>query len=195
MNLGDGADGRARIVAGGFMLDRDRGRQPFDEIDVRASPSSGGMARIRRQRLDVAALALRVQRVERERRLARAGQAGNHDQTVCAARSRLMFLRLCVRAPRMRIKPAFWRTRRAPGLQPDYSRIGIGQGECSSNLLITGLSRLPSISSMSSGNRMSPTELRASLSLASIFGLRNAGHVRDPAGVAIYAEHLKAGTT
>src|SRR5471032_200821 len=40
------------------------------------------LAGIRRQRFDVAALAFGVDRVERERGLARAGQAGNHDQTV-----------------------------------------------------------------------------------------------------------------
>src|SRR5450432_1212877 len=40
------------------------------------------LAGIRRQRFDVAALAFGVDRVERERGLARAGQAGNHDQAV-----------------------------------------------------------------------------------------------------------------
>ena len=46
---------------------------------------------------------------------------------------------------------------------------------------------------MSSGNRMSPTELRASLSLASIFGLRMLGMFVILPVFAIYAEHLKGG--
>ena len=46
---------------------------------------------------------------------------------------------------------------------------------------------------MSPGNRMSPTELRASLSLASIFGLRMLGMFVILPVFAIYAEHLKGG--
>src|SRR5260370_29063059 len=45
----------------------------------------------------------------------------------------------------------------------------------------------------SSGNRMSPTELRASLSLASIFGLRMLGMFVILPVFAIYSEHLKGG--
>ncbi len=40
------------------------------------------LARVRGQRLDVAALALGVDRVEGEARLARAGQPGDHDERV-----------------------------------------------------------------------------------------------------------------
>ena len=46
---------------------------------------------------------------------------------------------------------------------------------------------------MSPGNRMSPTELRASLSLASIFGLRMLGMFVILPVFAIYAEHLQGG--
>jgi len=46
---------------------------------------------------------------------------------------------------------------------------------------------------MSSANRMSPTELRASLSLASIFGLRMLGMFVILPVFAIYSEHLKGG--
>ena len=45
----------------------------------------------------------------------------------------------------------------------------------------------------SSGNRMSPTELRASLSLAGIFGLRMLGMFVILPVFAIYAEHLQGG--
>ena len=34
VDLGDGADGRARVVRGRFLLDRDRRGQPFDMINV-----------------------------------------------------------------------------------------------------------------------------------------------------------------
>src|SRR5690606_23701147 len=40
------------------------------------------LAGVRRQRLDVSALAFGVQRVERERRLARAARPGDHDEAV-----------------------------------------------------------------------------------------------------------------
>src|SRR5215207_5503968 len=46
---------------------------------------------------------------------------------------------------------------------------------------------------LSSGNRMSPTELRASLSLASIFGLRMLGMFIILPVFAIYAEQLPGG--
>src|SRR5690606_22090882 len=82
VDLGDGADGRARIVRGRLLLDRDRRRQPLDVVDVGLVHHAQELARIRRQRLDVAALALRVDRVEGQRGLARARQAGDHDQAV-----------------------------------------------------------------------------------------------------------------
>ena len=40
------------------------------------------LARVSGQRFDIAALAFRVQGVEGQRRLAGAGQAGNHDQLI-----------------------------------------------------------------------------------------------------------------
>src|SRR5689334_17835867 len=46
---------------------------------------------------------------------------------------------------------------------------------------------------MSARDRMSPIELRASLSLASIFGLRMLGMFVILPVFAIYAEHLKGG--
>ena len=82
VDFGDGADGRARIARGGLLLDRDRGREPLDRIDVRLFHLLEELARVRRQRFDVAALALGVNRVEGERRLARAGEAGDYDQAV-----------------------------------------------------------------------------------------------------------------
>ena len=82
VDLGDRADGRARVARRRLLVDRDRGRQALDEVDVGLVHLAEELAGVRRQRLDVAALALGVDRVERERRLARPGQAGEDDQPV-----------------------------------------------------------------------------------------------------------------
>ncbi len=82
VDLGDGADRRARVARGGLLLDRDRRRQPVDAVDVRLLHHLEELPRIGRERLDVAPLALGIDRVERERRLARARQARDHHQPV-----------------------------------------------------------------------------------------------------------------
>jgi hypothetical protein len=80
VDLGDGPHRRARIVRRRLLLDRDRRRQAFDQVDVGLFHELQELPRVRRQRLDVAALPLRVQRVEGQRALARTGQPGDHDQ-------------------------------------------------------------------------------------------------------------------
>ena len=102
VDLGDGADGRARVVRGRLLLDRDRRRQALDPVDVGLVHHGQELARVGRQRLDVAALAFGIERVEGERGLAGTGQAGEHDQPV-ARQVEVRFLRLWVRAPRMRM--------------------------------------------------------------------------------------------
>ena len=82
VDLGDRADGRARIRAGGLLLDGDGRRQAVDQIDVRLLHLLEELPGVRRQRLDIAPLAFGVDRVEGERRLARARQAGDDDQLV-----------------------------------------------------------------------------------------------------------------
>ena len=82
VDLGDRADRRSRVRAGGLLLDRDRRRQPVDQIDVRLLHLLEELPGVRGQRLDVAALPFGVDRVEGERRLARAGQAGDDHQLV-----------------------------------------------------------------------------------------------------------------
>ena len=82
VDLGDRADRRARVARAGLLLDRDRRRQPLDRVDVGLAHLVEELARVGRQRLDVAALPLGVDRVERERRLARARQPGDDDQLV-----------------------------------------------------------------------------------------------------------------
>jgi hypothetical protein len=69
-------------VARRLLLDRDRRRQPLDQIDVGLFHQLQELARVGRERLDVAALAFRVERVEGERRFSRARQPGDHDQPV-----------------------------------------------------------------------------------------------------------------
>ena len=82
VDLGDGADGRARVVRGGLLLDRDGGREAVDLVDVRLLHHLQELARIGRERFDVAALALGIDGVEGERGFARARQAGEHHQLV-----------------------------------------------------------------------------------------------------------------
>ena len=82
VDLGDGADGRARVAARRLLVDRHRGRQALDEVDVGLVHLAQELPRVRRQRLDVAALALGEDRVEREAGLARPGQPGEHDDRV-----------------------------------------------------------------------------------------------------------------
>jgi hypothetical protein len=82
VDLRDGANRRARVVRGGLLLDRDGRRQALDEVDVGLLHQLQELPGVRGQRLDVAALALGVERVEGERALARAGQARDHDQPV-----------------------------------------------------------------------------------------------------------------
>src|SRR5690606_41103919 len=59
-----------------------RGRQALDEVDVGLVHLAEELPGVRRQGLDVAALALGEDRVEREARLARPGQAGEHHEAV-----------------------------------------------------------------------------------------------------------------
>ena len=82
VDLRDRADRRARVARRRLLVDRDRRRQPLDRVHVRLVHLPQELTRVGAQRLDVAALALGVDRVERQRRLARAGQAGDDDERV-----------------------------------------------------------------------------------------------------------------
>ena len=82
VNLGDGADRRARIAVGGLLVDRNRRGQTLDEIDVGLVHLTEELPGIGAQRLDVAALSLGEDGVERQRGLPRPGQPGEHDQSV-----------------------------------------------------------------------------------------------------------------
>ena len=82
VDLGDGADGGARVFRRRLLLDRDRGRQAVDLVDVRLLHHLQELARIGRERFDVAALALGIDGVEGERGFAGAGEAGEHHELV-----------------------------------------------------------------------------------------------------------------
>ncbi len=65
------ADGRARGTHRIDLIDRDRGRDAFDALYLWLIHAvTEKLARVRRERLDVTALALGVERVEDERGLA-----------------------------------------------------------------------------------------------------------------------------
>ena len=82
VDLGDRADRRPRVPRGGLLVDRDRRRQPLDRVDVGLVHLAQELPRVGRQRLDVAALALGVDRVEGKARLTGPGEPGDDDQGV-----------------------------------------------------------------------------------------------------------------
>ncbi len=67
VDLGDGAHGGARVVRGRFLLDRDRRGEPLNGVDVGLFHHREELARIRRKRFDVTALAFCVESVECQR--------------------------------------------------------------------------------------------------------------------------------
>src|SRR5262249_16312610 len=73
---------RARVARGRLLVDRDRRREAFDRVDVGLLHQAEELARVGGERLDVPPLPLGVDRVEREARLARAREPGDHDQGV-----------------------------------------------------------------------------------------------------------------
>ena len=82
VDLGDGAHRRPRVPRGRLLVDRDRRRQSLDRVDVWLVHLTEELARVCRQRFDVPALPLGVDRVERQRRFSGARQARDHGQRV-----------------------------------------------------------------------------------------------------------------
>ena len=82
VNFGDGAHRRARRARGGFLLDGDRRREAFDGIHFRPLHLVEELPRVGGKRFDVAALALGVNGVKRERGFAGAGKPGDDGQRV-----------------------------------------------------------------------------------------------------------------
>ena len=82
VDLRDRADGRAGILGGGFLLDRDGGGEPFDGVHVWFAHQFEELAGVGREAFNVAALAFCVDCIERERRFPRAGQARDDRERV-----------------------------------------------------------------------------------------------------------------
>ena len=82
IDLGDGAHGRAGVARGRLLVDGDRRREPVDRVEVGLVHLAEELPRVAREALDVATLALGVDRVEGEARLARARQPRDHDELV-----------------------------------------------------------------------------------------------------------------
>ena len=75
VNLGRGRDGRPGIGSGAALLDRDRRRQAFDEVDIRFFHLVEKLPGIGRKAFHIAALAFGIKGVEGEGRFAGAAQA------------------------------------------------------------------------------------------------------------------------
>ncbi len=69
-------------MGGALLVDRHCRAEPFNVINVRFVHLPQELAGVGRQRLDIAALALGEDGVERQGRLARARQPGNDDKLV-----------------------------------------------------------------------------------------------------------------
>ncbi len=82
VNLRGGGDDGARAAAGTALFDGNGRRQALDEIHVRLLHLVEELPGVGGQALDVFALALGINRVERQRRFAAAAQAGDDDQPV-----------------------------------------------------------------------------------------------------------------
>ena len=82
VQLGHRPDGRARRLDRPALIDRDRREDPLDALDARPVHAIEELSRIGGEALDVAPLALRIEDVEGEARLARAGDAGDHGHGV-----------------------------------------------------------------------------------------------------------------
>src|ERR1700679_3642426 len=77
-----GADGGARGAHRVGLVDGDRRRDAFDAIDLRLIDAIQKLARVRRKRFDVAALALGIPRIEPQRGFSGPADARYDDQFV-----------------------------------------------------------------------------------------------------------------
>ena len=82
INLRHGRDRRLSAAARDALLNRHRGGQAFNQIDIRFLELFDELPRIRRHAVEKTALALGKENVESQRRFAGSAQAGNDDQLV-----------------------------------------------------------------------------------------------------------------
>ena len=71
VDFGDGADRGTWVVAGGFLLDGNGGRQAFDQIHIGLVHALQKLPRIGREAFHIAALAFGIQRVKGQTGFAR----------------------------------------------------------------------------------------------------------------------------
>ena len=82
VNLRYRTDRRARIVARRLLVDGDGRRQAINAVHIRLVHLPEELPRVGRQRLHIAPLPLRVDRIERERGFPRAGKPRDDDELV-----------------------------------------------------------------------------------------------------------------
>ena len=82
VNLGGRPHGRPRVADAVLLADGDGRRDAVDPVDVGLLHPLQELSRVSRQRFDVAPLALRIDRVERQRRFPRSADARHDDQLV-----------------------------------------------------------------------------------------------------------------
>ena len=82
VDFGDGAHGRARAAAGGLLLDGDRGAEALNGVHVGPLELVKKLAGVGGEGLHVTALALGINHVKRQARLARPAQPRDHRQGV-----------------------------------------------------------------------------------------------------------------
>ena len=98
VNLRDRSDCRARVVVRGLLVDRDRGGKPLDALHLRLFHLSQELPGIAGQRLHIAPLPFRVDRVKGKRTLAGTGQSRHHDKFI-ARDIQVDILQIMLRCP------------------------------------------------------------------------------------------------
>ena len=80
VDLSDRTDGRPGIAPSGLLLNRDRGREPVDAVDLGLGHLAQELPGIAGKTLDVTSLPFGIKRVKRQRALARAGDPGQANE-------------------------------------------------------------------------------------------------------------------
>ena len=86
VDLGHGRDNRTRVPARRVLLDGNRRRESLDLLDLGLREPVEKLTGVGRERLDVSALSLRIERVERKRRLAAPGQPRDDRKRIAGNR-------------------------------------------------------------------------------------------------------------
>jgi len=82
VNFGHRAHGGAWVVAGGFLLNADGGRQAFNQVHIGLVQAAQKLAGVGREAFHITALAFGIQRVKREAGFARTRQTRDDHQLV-----------------------------------------------------------------------------------------------------------------